>query len=418
MTEIIPAEEVPHSKFSPSGSSRWLNCPGSIKLEEKLNIEQGPSIYALEGTAAHELASLCLTNSSDAKKYLDHEIMGFTVDHEMANAVQVYLDFVRQHRYFESLFIVEETLDLSFIYEGMKGTGDCIIENPDELHVFDYKHGKGVPVEAHEVLEGGGTGPNTQLGIYAIGQLNNIFLKRRSLDHIKEVHLHIIQPRCPHPEGPVRSFKTTVEELKKLSQRVREKIADACSDDPTFEPGEKQCKWCPAAPICKHLADYNLSLAKLEFADLQTPGTQAPDANSFSPDELAVILKNSKMIESWLKAVSTYALNELRTHHAIPGFKLVRKRANRVWRDQEAAQNFLQQNMDIEEDDLWKKKFVSPAQAEQLVGRSNKEELQFLITKPLGDITIAGEDDPRPPANPSDGAVSDFSQFIEGNGDE
>ena len=415
MTETITVEETSHSIFSPSGSSRWLKCPGSIALEKQMKLEkQPPSIYAMEGTAAHELARVCLRQNSEAKKFLGQHIMEFEITHEMVNAIQTYLDFVNQHRTFESLILIEQTADLSFLYEGMKGTADAVIENPKDLHVFDLKYGKGVPVEAHDPETGG---PNTQLGLYAIAQLRAIFQKRGNLDHIEEIYLHIVQPRCPHPEGPIRTFRTSVEELRDLSQHARERIANACSEDPDFNPGEKQCQWCPAAPICRHLANYNLQLAKMEFADLKTPDSSPPDPNTFSKQEISIILKHSKTFENWLRAVSTYALNELRIGHSIPEFKLVRKRANRVWKDEQQALEFLRTNMELSEEELYRKRFVSPAQAEQLVGRKHKEDLEFLITKPVGDITIAHQDDARPPADPTDGAISDFSGFIKG-GDE
>ena len=43
-----------HAKLSASGASRWINCPGSIVLEE--NFEDTSSEYAKEGTLAHSVA--------------------------------------------------------------------------------------------------------------------------------------------------------------------------------------------------------------------------------------------------------------------------------------------------------------------------------------------------------------------------
>jgi len=53
-----------HAKLSASGSVRWLACPGSVKAESGLS-DKG-SIFAQEGTCAHELAELVLTNGGNA----------------------------------------------------------------------------------------------------------------------------------------------------------------------------------------------------------------------------------------------------------------------------------------------------------------------------------------------------------------
>lgn len=49
-----------HAKLSASGSSRWLNCPGSVKAEEPYPNET--SSFAIEGTRAHEVADLSIKN--------------------------------------------------------------------------------------------------------------------------------------------------------------------------------------------------------------------------------------------------------------------------------------------------------------------------------------------------------------------
>ena len=49
-----------HAKLSPSASSRWMTCPGSVHLEP--DIKGGDSsIYAEKGTAMHTVSDLCLT---------------------------------------------------------------------------------------------------------------------------------------------------------------------------------------------------------------------------------------------------------------------------------------------------------------------------------------------------------------------
>ncbi len=50
--------EKAHAILSASGSKRWLTCTPSAKLE--LDFEEEKSVYAEEGTLAHEIGELML----------------------------------------------------------------------------------------------------------------------------------------------------------------------------------------------------------------------------------------------------------------------------------------------------------------------------------------------------------------------
>jgi hypothetical protein len=50
--------KLQHAKLSASGSHRWMACPGSIKAED--GYPETSSVFAEEGTRAHELADRCL----------------------------------------------------------------------------------------------------------------------------------------------------------------------------------------------------------------------------------------------------------------------------------------------------------------------------------------------------------------------
>ena len=58
-----------HARLSASSAERWINCPGSIKLAEELNLKGTSSAYADEGTLAHSVAEFKLVGpKSGAKK--------------------------------------------------------------------------------------------------------------------------------------------------------------------------------------------------------------------------------------------------------------------------------------------------------------------------------------------------------------
>ena len=57
-----------HAKLAPSSAHRWLECHGSISLCE--TVEDTDSVYAREGTFAHDIAAKCLTTNKDALSFL------------------------------------------------------------------------------------------------------------------------------------------------------------------------------------------------------------------------------------------------------------------------------------------------------------------------------------------------------------
>jgi hypothetical protein len=61
-----------HAKISPSGFYRLVLCPGSQRLEADL--PNTSSVYALEGTAAHELAAKALESGLPASAYIGQSI--------------------------------------------------------------------------------------------------------------------------------------------------------------------------------------------------------------------------------------------------------------------------------------------------------------------------------------------------------
>ena len=82
-----------HSRLSASKSHRWLKCPGSVKMSE--GIEDKPSKYAEEGTQAHELAERCLCSGKDMFDLMKED-NSLVIPLEMANAIQFYVDYVRE----------------------------------------------------------------------------------------------------------------------------------------------------------------------------------------------------------------------------------------------------------------------------------------------------------------------------------
>ncbi|MCP4052481.1 MAG: DUF2800 domain-containing protein, partial [Mesoflavibacter sp.] len=278
-----------------------------------------------------------------------------------------------------------------------------IVDHEDgTIHVMDYKHGRGVPVEAEN---------NTQLMLYAVGTLVGLHNEGIKLSNFHTVSLHIVQPRCPHPEGPVRIWHTTVKDLQAFSKEAKKAIINACSNDPDFAAGDKQCKWCEFAAMCPTLAKFSLEVAQNEFKDFAIVESDIKDIERLTNEQISGLLQHTKVIEHWIKSLVTYAQNELEQGNSFPDYKLVRGRANRIW-DDGAEKKVLEAVKDLEDfdkDALYSvPKFRTPAQIEKELGKQ-KDIIQKFIVKPLGKITIAHNSDKRASVSPTQGAEDDFA---------
>ena len=176
-------EEAPkHSLLSASGSATWLYCSGSVAAQKPY--EESRSAFADEGTAAHELAEICLKgdlNPFDFEGKQLPETNWITVDKTMCHHVNDYMDFIAEHKGHK---IYEQKLDYSEYAQDGFGTADCIILNDDSVTIIDLKYGKGVKVYAD----------TTQTKIYALG----VYSEFGMLEDIKTVTMIIYQPRLDH----------------------------------------------------------------------------------------------------------------------------------------------------------------------------------------------------------------------------
>lgn len=366
-----------HSELGASSADRWMTCPGSVSLSRGMpNVS---STYAQEGTAAHAVAELCLQQGMDAIELVGRVVEGFEVDEEMAEAVQVYLDGVRADIGPGDVMLVEEKFDLSHLFRGMFGTNDSCVYKPHDLELIvnDYKHGRGIPVEAYQ---------NPQMMYYAIGALTGNNARK-----IKKVTLRIYQPRCNHPDGPVRSWTVSVVELLEFAGELVEAAKRTEAATPEFVAGE-HCRFCPAAGVCKELEKQALAAAKADFTEAGEVIVSAPQ--TYKPEDLANILKNAHVIEHWLTSVRSFAYAEAIAGNEIPGFKLVPTRPMRRWKDEGATIDALR-DMGVPDKDLYNRKVKSPAQAEKLFKKKDYHLLEDLYEKVSSGTVLVSEDDKR-----------------------
>ena len=403
MSEDIQERE--HALLSPSGAHRWMRCPGSVRLEQELNLERTSSEYSSEGTAAHKLATMALEagNNTDAYHGLVIEADGrtFVVDQEMQQEVQKYVDVVRDFAKLGDLMI-EQRLPIEHMTgeEGACGTADAVVLAVEELSVIDLKYGKGIKVDAEK---------NEQLLMYASAALRQFSLLG---DGFKRVRVVISQPRRDH----LSEWDLSVDELEAFEVRVQWRALDADRSlrfvwgDPflkdCFNPGPKQCKFCPAKAHCEALKEYAMKTVVDDFVDLTQP--LAPQLNGVvekvaasTSERLGQALEAVDLIEEWCSAVRKQADVELHAGREVPGFKLVEgKKGARTWADAKVVEEELKR-MRLKECEMYDFNLISPTSAEKLhkagvIGPRQWPKLQSLVTQPKGSPSVVPVSDKRP----------------------
>lgn len=368
-----------HALLSASGSSRWMNCTPSARLEEKFPNKS--SVYADEGTLAHEHSDVELlyrlgritkrVYNAEIKKIQRHKLysaeMPGHVDKYVSYVMETYNSIRKEHP--DAVILVEQRLDFSHIVENGFGTGDVLIIADGLMWVIDLKYGKGVAVSAIE---------NPQLKLYGVGALR----EHELMFEINTVRLCIVQPRLDE----LSTFDIDADDLRDWSENeVKPAAVKAYGGEGDYKIGD-WCRFCKAKAICRAMADKNLELAKFEFAD--------PDV--LSDSEVSDILGKIDILTDWAKSVKDYALDEALDGKQWPGFKVVEGRSVRKWANEIKVVETLKR-LEYPQDQFQVTKLAGITAVEKLLGKADfKEHLNDLVIKPQGAPTLVSEDDKRP----------------------
>ena len=357
-----------HSVLSASGAHRWMACMPSAQLEQQFPNET--SIYAEEGTAAHDLAehklkkALKMRSRKPTSKYQSDEM------DEMTDLyVEYCLELIEKAKETCSdlQILIEQRLDFSdYVPEGF-GTGDLVVVGSGTLHVVDFKYGRGVVVSAEK---------NSQMMLYAIGALSLFDM----LYDIKKVSMVIVQPRVDN----FSTWEITVEELLKWAEEeLKPKALLASTGGGEFCAGD-HCRFCRAKNQCRARAVKNLELLKYEFQD----------PSLLTDEEIAEIISLAGELSKWAGDVYTYAtalaINEGRQWD---GFKLVHGRTRRKYVDEKAVAEAAKE---AGYTDIFKQSLITITEMERLMGKKKfRDILGSLVEKPKGKLTLVSETDKR-----------------------
>lgn len=370
-----------HAKLSASGAHRWINCPGSVVLEE--NFEDQGSEYAKEGTLAHSVAELKLQKyfmkGIGPKKFkaaMDKFKESEYWQDEMDKYTDLYFDEIKKRALaFKDLPYVniEERVNFSnWVPEGF-GTCDCIMIYGDTMQVIDLKYGKGVPVSPEE---------NPQLMLYGLGAYNAYSM----FYDIKNIRLTIIQPRL----DSILDWELSIDDLLKFGEKIKPIADEAYHGSKKLKEGE-HCRFCKAKSRCPARA------SKMFEAVEELKPVMKKDLALISNEDISKYLKESIGLIDWIKDLEDEALKSILAGEEIPGYKAVEGRSNRAFADQDKAFEILQES-GFDEAMLYERKPLSLSRLEKLVGKKEFGEiLKDQIIKPQGKPTLVEESDKRDP---------------------
>jgi|TARA_R110000850_G_scaffold24974_2_gene72535 hypothetical protein len=351
-----------HASLGASNAHRWLACAGSVKAESGL--PNTSSVFALEGTTAHDLAELTLTTTDGA--------LDLFADREMAEFVRIYTDYVRSLTYTSDVILIEQRVDYSDWVPNGFGTADAIVLNGDTLNVVDLKYGMGVQVYAEN---------NPQGMLYALGAYAEV----NHIAEIKNVMITIVQPRLNH----ISEWSISIEDLLRWAEWVTQRAEATQADDAPREAGEKQCRFCKAKHNCAALLKHTEGVLLTEFDSIG----ELPNVDMLTDEQMSNVLASKSLIEGWISAISTHATERLETGTGFTGYKLVEGRSTRRWYDDEAAEFRLREMVGADKAIITK--VISPTQAQKILGAKRKNEIAEMIVKPAGKPTLVPDSDKR-----------------------
>lgn len=424
-----------HAVLSPSSAHRWSSCTASVNAAALNNEPDEGSDAARLGTCGHQILEDLLTcRDTDPQSYLGREYWfkggkdgwpedldvaepdyRVLVDQEMIDAVVTAHDFiVEQAELIGGTIVAEQRVPIGHITgeDEAHGTSDVVIEASDTLVVMDLKLGRRkvnayeVITPAHEDIVTGETvaevvRPNLQMVMYSLGVLHT------SEREFRKVRLVIIQPFLRH----VSEWSGSVEEVQAVGEWLSVK-AEETRTRPVFAPSAENCVFCRASGSCDAQNQMIATAALDGFDEIETARVKQPNELTLG-DAYALV----PLVQVWAKAVEGRVRQNLSSGQPVIrsdglSYKLVEgKMGARSWSDDDEAEAALKK-MRLRDDVMYKRKLISPTDAEKLakvkkpkkgeepvspvLGKTQWNKLQSLITQERGQPVVALQTDPRP----------------------
>jgi hypothetical protein len=202
----------------------------------------------------------------------------------------------------------------------------------------------------------------------------------------------IHMPRLNH----VSEWEIPVSELLRFGDEARNAADTVRWEEPTFNPGEKQCRFCKAKATCSALraevTDIVFGAATIDEFVPQTVDSQTGD------NYLPVAMSKVGLVEDWCKAVRAEVERRLLAGQTVDGYKLVEgRKGNRAWSDEGAVEQLFK-SFRLRQEEMYDFKLISATKAEKVLKDNPKRwaKAEQLITRSDGKPSVAPATDKRP----------------------
>lgn len=340
-----------HAILSPSSAKRWIHCTPSALLAEEA--ENKSSVYAEEGTLAHEMAEYALTRYLNGtydpimveslpvqEEHFKNPL--FSID--MANYIRDYCDYVigeaceMQKADGESKMFLERKVDITDYAPDSFGSVDVTLESDKTIHIIDLKYGAGVKVTADH---------NEQMMLYALGAL-----KAAASKNISNIRMTIAQVRLDHYD----TFEMSKDELLDWAEKVLKPAAKAAIQGKGKQVIGSWCQFCPVKSQCRAQRDAIL-------ADFEAK----PEPLLLSDEEITDLIGKLDSYKSWIESVNKFVYEKAIQGHKWEGYKLVAGRTSRVITDEAKVRQALLD--EFLEDEVLNIKLKGIGDLEKLLGK-------------------------------------------------
>ena len=293
-----------HARLSASRTDRFMQCPGSYRLESLMPYEPAGEAAAI-GTAIHELSEIILSGK---------EIPAGT-DPDHLSMAQGYANFINALVENPRKKLIEVNLDegLKSLHPALGGTADAILVDGNHLHVIDLKTGR-VAVEAQD---------NKQLLTYALGAMRQL-----KAPNTIECTMHIFQPRVGHSKWTVSGNY-----LNLHGERLKDAAELALTNNAPTNPSPDACRYCKAKTICPSMREKVQETARSDFK---------PDT-SITPE----MLDNAALVAAWADAVQSAAKAQITEGKAITGWTMRLGRKTKFWKDEALVMEAFKDNLKV-----------------------------------------------------------------------
>jgi len=368
---------IKHYKFGGSTAKRTINCPAWVNQAE--GIPRAPASQAAKlGTTLHSIIEQCLENPELAPEYFNGQTVEgvlITSEHTVSKiipALDAFEDLIEEY---DLEFLLEQTYELT---KDVGGTPDFIGWSAEKNVVVmaDYKSGDGIMVDA----EG-----SDQLLFYVRIALSTLPIK---LNKKTRLIMAIIQP-TERRDYVVDIWETDLNTLNDWTREYDAALHESTNPNTLPNAGE-WCKFCPAEATCP--AKTGEAHAALR---LQTDSMELAALN----DAMKIV----KSVEDWAAAVRKMAHEQAEQGVKIEGWKLVNKRASRVWNEPDAIAAKLKSMRSMKLEDYMNMKLMTPPQLEKICKQKKVDfdKVQDYISSVSSGTTLAVDSDKRAEIVPS-----------------